>query len=186
MAKECESQLGLVADAAEPLVDDVGGLSDGVGAEVGELGSLQVAPYLFDRVEVVGVRRKSLDHQPVTLALDECLHGSAAVRRQSVPDEGDLVAVEMALELDEELHERFVVVGTGLHAREASLPSGRKHTAADIDRRFQLKWWVRTGVLPFGAQVALTEGRRLNPLSSWKQIQALLAWAFSLPWANAR
>ena len=25
--------------------------------------------------------------------------------------------------------------------RAASLPSGRKHTAADIDSRFQLKWW---------------------------------------------
>ena len=72
------------------------------------------------------------------------------------------------------------------NTREASVPSGRKHTAADIDRRFQLKWWVRTGVWPFGAQVALTEGRRLNPLSSWKQIQALLAWAFFLIWASVR
>jgi hypothetical protein len=26
-----------------------------------------------------------------------------------------------------------------------------------------LKWWVRTGVCPLGAQVDLTEGRRLNP-----------------------
>ena len=70
--------------------------------------------------------------------------------------------------------------------REASLPSGRKHTAADIDRRFQLKWWVRTGVWPFGAQVDLTEGRRLNPLSSSKTIQAPLARAFFLPWASVR
>ncbi len=70
--------------------------------------------------------------------------------------------------------------------REASLPSGRKHSAADIERRFQLKWWVRTGVCPFGAQVDLTEGRRLNPLSSWKTIQAFLVRAFFLPWASAR
>ena len=68
--------------------------------------------------------------------------------------------------------------------REAPLPSGRKHTAADIDRRFQLKWCVRTGVWPLGAQVALTEGRRLNPLSSWKTIHASLARAFFLPWAS--
>jgi hypothetical protein len=53
-----------------------------------------------------------------------------------------------------------------------------------MERRFQLKWWVRTGVFPFGAQVALTEGRRLNPLSSWKTIHALLALAFFLPWAS--
>ncbi len=66
------------------------------------------------------------------------------------------------------------------------MPSSRKHSAADIDRRFQLKWWVRTGVCPLGAQVDLTEGRRLNPLSSWKTIQAFLARAFFLPWASGR
>jgi len=70
--------------------------------------------------------------------------------------------------------------------REASVPSGRKHRAADIDRRFQLKRWQRTGVCPLGAQVDLTEGRRLNPLSSWKTIHASLARAFSLPWASGR
>jgi len=49
-----------------------------------------------DRVQVVGVGRKPLD-QPVALALDERLHGPAAVGRQSVPDEGDLVAVEVTV-----------------------------------------------------------------------------------------
>ena len=69
----------------------------------------------------------------------------------------------------------------------ASVPSGRKATAADIDSRFQLlRWWRRTGVSPLGAQVALTEGRRLNPLSSSKTIQAFLARAFFLPGASAR
>ena len=67
------------------------------------------------------------------------------------------------------------------------MPLGRKQTAADIERRFQLfRWWCRTGVWPLGAQVDLTEGRRLNPLSSWKTIQAFLARAFFLPGASAR
>src|SRR5487761_2011731 len=61
----------------------------------------------------------------------------------------------------------------------ASVPSDRKRTAADIDSRFQLfRWWRRTGVFPLGAQVDLTERRRLNPLSSWKTIQASLALVF--------
>ena len=48
-----------------------------------------------------------------------------------------------------------------------------------MDRRFQLlRWWRSTGVSPLGAQVARTTGRRLNPLSSWKTIQAPLARAF--------
>ena len=71
-----------------------------------------------------------------------------------------------------------------LNTSQASEPSGANPTAADIDSRFQLKRWRSTGVLPFGAQVALTEGRRLNPLSSWKQIQAFLRRAFFLPWAS--
>ena len=71
--------------------------------------------------------------------------------------------------------------------RVASEPSGLKHSAADIDRRFQwFMWCTSTGVWPFGAHVALTEGRRLNPLSSWKTIHAPLARAFFLPWASAR
>src|ERR1035438_3161248 len=66
--------------------------------------------------------------------------------------------------------------------RAASLASGETRTAADIDRRFQLlRWWRSTGVWPLGAQVACTTGRRLNPLSSWKTIQAPLARAFFYP-----
>ena len=40
---------------------------------------------------------------------------------------------------------------------------------------------MRTGVFPFGAQVALTEGRRLNPLSSWKTIHAPRPGRFFYP-----
>ena len=72
------------------------------------------------------------------------------------------------------------------NTKDAWLPSGEKHSAADMESRFQLKWWVSTGVWPLGAQVDLTEGRRLNPFSSWKQIQAPLARASFLPWASAR
>jgi len=60
VAEECEGQSGLAADATEPLVDDLLGLADGVRAEVGELAALQVAPYLFDRIEVAAVVREVL------------------------------------------------------------------------------------------------------------------------------
>jgi len=46
------------------------------------------------------------------------------VGRESVPDEGDLVAIEVAVELGEELHERFVVVGTRLHAEDEGCVAG--------------------------------------------------------------
>ena len=41
MAEECEGQSGLAADAAEPLVDDLLGLADGVETEVGQLPAFQ-------------------------------------------------------------------------------------------------------------------------------------------------
>ena len=57
MTEECECQPGLVADATESLVDDLLGLVDGVEAEVGQFAAFQVAPDLFDRIEVGGVTR---------------------------------------------------------------------------------------------------------------------------------
>src|SRR5674476_1597820 len=90
MPEECGGESGVVADATESLVDDLLCFSDGVRAEVGEFATFQVAPDLFDRIQVGGVGRKPLDHQPSSLVLDEGLHGSAAVGRESVPDEGDL------------------------------------------------------------------------------------------------
>ena len=91
MTEEGEGEAGFVSDSTEPFVDDLFRLADGIRAEVCEFVSLEVAPYLFDRVEVRGVGRESFDHQPVALALDEGLHVIAAVRGQSVPDERDVL-----------------------------------------------------------------------------------------------
>ena len=96
---------GLVADAAEPLVDNLLRFADGVQAEVGQLAALQVSPDLLDRVEVGGVSREPFDDQPFSLLLEEGLHDPAAMGRKSVPDEGDLVAVKVAAKLREELDE---------------------------------------------------------------------------------
>jgi len=84
MTQEREGEPGVVADATEPFVDDLLGLSDGIGTEIGELAVLQIAPYLFDRVQVGGVGPQSLDLQPSSLLLEEGRHGSAmGVRRRS-------------------------------------------------------------------------------------------------------
>lgn len=117
MSEEGEAQAGVRADAAEPLVDDVRSLADGVRAQVGEFSALQVPLHLLDRVAVVGVGREGLDDQPVSVGEKEPLHGPAAVGGEPVPDERDLVAVEMVVELGQELHQGFVVVGTGAEAK---------------------------------------------------------------------
>ena len=93
MPQKREGECGVVADATERLVDDLLGLVDGVETEIGELAALQIAPDLFDRIEVGRIAREPFDHQPSSLVLEEGLHGSAAMRRKAVPDQGELVAV---------------------------------------------------------------------------------------------
>ena len=44
MTKECEGQLGLVADLAERFVNDQLSLTDGARTEVGEFAAFQVRP----------------------------------------------------------------------------------------------------------------------------------------------
>ena len=110
MSEEGETETSLAADPTQPLVDDLGRLGDGVGAQVGQLGAFEVAPYLFDRVEVIGVGRKPLDDQPMSLVRYEALHCFAAVRGEPVPDERDLVTAQMTVQLEKELHDGFVVV----------------------------------------------------------------------------
>jgi hypothetical protein len=175
VTEEREGESGVVADAAEALVDDLGGLADGVRAQVGELGPFQVAPHLFDGVEVIGVGREAFDHQPVTLALDEPLHGPTAVGRQAVPDEGGFVAVEVAVELEQEVHDGLVVVGARLHGKyQGSIgPAGREAHG----RRHRES-------LPV-VQV-VTEHRGLAPRSPGGPHRAPLARAFFLPGTSAR
>ena len=68
----------------------------------------------------------------------------------------------------------------GLHAEDERSVAGvgpeaqcRRHREA-----LPVEGWREDRGLPLGAQVDLTEGRRLNPLSSWKTIQAPLVRAF--------
>ena len=110
MTKEGETQPGLAADPAQPFVDDLGCFGDGVGAQVGQLAALEIAPDLFDRVEVIGVGRKPLDDQPMSLVRYEALHCFAAVRGEPVPDERDIVTAQMTVQLEKELHAGFGVV----------------------------------------------------------------------------
>ena len=67
VTQEGEAEFGVVSDPGEPGVGVLGSLFDGVGAQVGEFPALEAAPDLLDRVEVVGVGRQRLDHEPGAL-----------------------------------------------------------------------------------------------------------------------
>jgi hypothetical protein len=61
VTEEGEAEVSVRADALEPVLGVGGSFFDGVGAQVGELALLQVAPDELDRVEVVGVAGEALD-----------------------------------------------------------------------------------------------------------------------------
>lgn len=59
----------VLTNAHESVVGEHGRLSNGVRAEVGELLVLQVAPHLFDGIEVVPIGRQTFGDEPVALVV---------------------------------------------------------------------------------------------------------------------
>ena len=116
MSQERERQVFLLPDATDTSSCVILGFADGVDTQVRQLGALEVAPKSFDRVEIGRVGAKSLDDQPGTLGVEERVHLSAAVAGQTVPDQGDLVTIELATQLTDERDQARVVVGAGLGA----------------------------------------------------------------------
>ena len=57
MAQKCERQVLLLSDATNASSRVILGLSDGVDAQVRQLGALEVAPESLDRVEIGRVGR---------------------------------------------------------------------------------------------------------------------------------
>ena len=111
MTEEAKAERRVGADAVQSTSGNVGNLMDGVRAQIAELLGLQVAPDLFDRVEVVSIAWQRLDPQPVTLAVEPVVHASAVMRGQPVPDQHHRSVLLKLMQLGEELDERFVVVG---------------------------------------------------------------------------
>jgi hypothetical protein len=98
VAQEGEAHSRVAADAVESLVGVVGGFFDGVGARVGEFARLEVYPDEFDGVELVTVCGQSLDDEPVSLGDEPGFHHCRTMRRQPVPDQGDLVAAQVRVQ----------------------------------------------------------------------------------------
>ena len=109
MVEEGKAKLRVAADAHESVVGRHGRFFDRIGTEIGEFPVLQVSPDLFDGIEVVSIRGQPLGDELVALGLEELIHRAAAVRGQSVPNEGGLVTFEQFTQLGDELHEGLVV-----------------------------------------------------------------------------
>jgi hypothetical protein len=82
-------------------VDDfVSKVTDIIGYEVGRIPMLGVAPHLFDRVELRGIRRKPFDDDTETKPGDQPL-GRRSMRRQTIHDQDDTLGKTAAQPADE-------------------------------------------------------------------------------------
>src|SRR5712691_11303835 len=102
VAEKGEGELRLPSDTRKALVYRVAQPGEVVGAEVGQFATLDVAPDLFDRVQLRGVPGQAFDRQPGALAPEIGAHGSALVGAQPVPEEADALAPKVPLELAHE------------------------------------------------------------------------------------
>jgi len=99
---ECSDERRATAHATECGTGMVAELAERLRAQVRQFVVLPVAPHVLDRIELGGVARKILQHDPAVLRGDVVAHDPAPVGRQAVPDDEQLPA-EMALEVGEEL-----------------------------------------------------------------------------------
>ena len=89
-------------DAAVGLADHLG---QGRASEVRELDGLEAGPQALDRVQLRRVGGQAFDHQPGPLAVQPGPHGTAAMGRQAVPQQGRLLTAEEAPQLRKDLDE---------------------------------------------------------------------------------
>lgn len=113
MPKEGERKVGVAPDTCEARVEGPAQRCDVGGAHVGQFPRLDVAPYLFDRVQLGGIPGQTFEGQPVALAMQVGRHRPALVGAQPVPDQDDALAAEVPLQLAQKGDERHVRVGAG-------------------------------------------------------------------------
>ena len=110
MSEKRERQCGRAPDAAKAGTKLVLDLPEIVGAAVGELAALDVAPHELGRVEVRRVAGQALDREPGALSAQVRVHRSTLMRGQAIPDQRDSPTAKLALEVVQEFDEGHVVV----------------------------------------------------------------------------
>ncbi len=110
MTEKGEAEGGVAADTVEAVFSNIGNVADRIGAQVAKFRRFEVAPDVFDGIEVWRVTRQSFDAQPIALAGDPVQHAPAAMRGQPVPDQQHATLLDV-VHVGQELNQRLVVVG---------------------------------------------------------------------------
>jgi hypothetical protein len=82
-----------------------GDLLEGVAGQVGQLHYLEASPQALHRIQLGGVARQRLHHQPGPLATQPGTHHPATVGGQPIPQQGRLLPAKEAAQLAERLDE---------------------------------------------------------------------------------
>jgi hypothetical protein len=106
VAEKGEGEVRLPSDAREAPVRRVTQPGEALGADVGQFAPLDVAPHLFDGVQLRSVPGQRFDRQPRALAAEIGPHGPALVGAKPVPEEHHAPAPKVPLELPQEGDQR--------------------------------------------------------------------------------
>jgi len=127
VVQEREGQIGPTAHAREAGAERSAQGCEIRSTDVRELARFNIAPDLFDRIQVRRVGRQAFDGEPSALARDVRRHPTALVRPQAVPDEDDPLTSEVPFEIVQERDEPDVGIGVRLaleeEARAAAIPA---------------------------------------------------------------
>ena len=93
-SQEAEEEILVMAYSLDASPGRPDRLIQGLGAEVGQLLTLEIGPELLNGVELGGVGGQWLHHQPRPLAAQSGVHRLAAVGGQPVPHQRGLLPTE--------------------------------------------------------------------------------------------
>src|SRR6266478_1273494 len=150
MTQKREGQLRLPAHTGKACAEWRAQRGEVRRADIGQLAGLDVAPELFDRVQVGRIAWQPLDRQPRVLSGQVGGHHAARVTTQAIPDEQQALPGEVALEIAQKADQGRVRVAPRTRveeeARPAAVPAKRQGPGdrqplpmsprVDQDRRF--------------------------------------------------
>ena len=96
MAKERKRQVGMATHAGEARVQGAAQGGQVGRAQIRQFACLDIAPHLFNGIQVRGIARQTLDVQPATLVRQVRPHRAAPMRAQPIPDQDDAAAPEVS------------------------------------------------------------------------------------------
>jgi len=124
MPQEGESEVGLATHAGQAGMQRPAQCGQLGRAHIGHLARLDVAPDLFDGIQLRGIARQAFDVEPVALASQIGAHRTALVGAQAIPDQDHAVAAEVPFQVAQKPDEgpRRIGAGTRLEIEAGPAP----------------------------------------------------------------